>query len=62
MKKILVQNCTVGMYLENVGKIDKVEILPDHVALTIVGGVVLSAAFYWYIKGTYVFVRENTAL
>lgn len=60
MKKVLVQNCVKGMYLENIGTITAVEIFTNHVALTVKTGILLSAAFYWYVKGTEVYVRDSS--
>lgn len=50
MTTVQAQNVIAGMFLVNIGLIDKVQLFPDTKLVRIIctKGDVLSAAFYWY--------------
>lgn len=62
MKEVIAQSVTVGMWLENIGFIDRVELFPtaNLVCLSSHGGIVKSAAFFWYAANTPLKVRIPT--
>jgi hypothetical protein len=59
MTSILVENLTAGMILVNIGTVSSVEReeTAKLIRVVVIDGIVLSAAFYWYRFGTFVFIR-----
>ena len=59
MKQIKATEAQKGMMLINIGIIDSVQITPQHVRIVCrIHSLVLSAAFFWYMKEETLIVSE----
>lgn len=57
-QKIIAQDIKAGMRLVNIGRVDSVQITPQHVRIVSrESSILLSAAFFWYHKNETLFIH-----